>query len=101
MKTITINQHLYCQPASEWDKEATNGYNLSLMASLNMAMHGYTYVKPISTTVELPDDWNPALDVVETLKEKKRELMVELQCKINAIDDQISKLTAIGFEVPA
>ncbi len=101
MKTITIEQHLHCQPANEWDKNAVNGYTLHLMSSPEMSEYGYTYIKPISTTVELPDDWNPAPDIVETLKEKKRELLVELQCKINAIDDQISKLTAIGCEVAA
>lgn len=101
MKIITIEQHLYCQPASEWNTEAVNGYSLHLMSSPEMSEYGYTYVKPVTTTFELPDDWNPAPDIVETLKEKRRELMVEMQCKINAIDDQISKLTAIGCEAVA
>jgi len=97
MKT-TIKTYLHCQPATSYNSNIINGFSLSLIGCDDMVSVGYTLIKPVEVEVELPDDWNPALAVVETLQAKKRELMAEFQARCMSIEAEINKLTAITFD---
>lgn len=91
----TIEGFITYMPA-RWSGESEYHFQV-----IEMPEYGYITVMPYSIEVDIPDDFDPREQQIEILKDKKSGLMVELQCKINAIDDQISKLTAIGCEVAA
>ena len=90
-----IKGFLHCEPARSWMLDCVNGYSLQFYNSKEIP--GMTMVMPVSFDIELPDDWNPALDVVKTLEAKKKDLQAEFQDRITAIQAQINKLTAIEF----
>jgi hypothetical protein len=63
---------------------------------------GSAFVKVVdcSFDVEIPDDFDPTPAVVAALNEQKRLLRLKLSKELAAIDDRISKLSAICYEPP-
>lgn len=96
MKT-TINGFLHCKPADAYAQDAVNGYELTFFHCENMVECGYTFVKPISIDIDLPNDWNPALEIIATLQAKKASVMAEFQARVTEIEAAINKLTAIEY----
>lgn len=48
--------------------------------------------------VEVPDDFNPIPQQVAAMEEKKRQLRLNLAEELAALDERISKLSALTFE---
>ena len=59
------------------------------------AQDGRVYVKEHTTTVEVPDDFDPRPLQVAALEAKKQTVSAEFQARITEIDRQIQSLLAI------
>jgi hypothetical protein len=60
----------------------------------------FALVTEHSFDVEIPADFDPVPGQIAALNEKKRQLRVKLADELAAIDDRISKLSAICYEPP-
>jgi hypothetical protein len=54
-------------------------------------------IKPVSFEVDLPDNWNPAPEIIAILQAKKASVMAEFQARVMEIDAAINKLQAIEY----
>ena len=59
----------------------------------------YALISEHEFEVEIPDDFDPRPQQVASLKAEKQKVMADCQVKIDAIDDQISRLTCIENKV--
>jgi hypothetical protein len=61
-----------------------------------------TFIKVCTHTIEaeVPDEFDPVPQQIAALNEKKRLLRVKLAEELAAVDDRISKLSAISYEPP-
>ena len=59
------------------------------------AQDGRVYVKEHTTTVEVPDDFDPRPQQVAALEAEKQKARAEFQKRITEIDRQIQSLLAI------
>jgi hypothetical protein len=61
----------------------------------------YVLVNKQVIEFDVPDDFNPTPKLVENLEAIKAELHRQFAMKVNEINDQISKLQCLTYEVPA
>ena len=103
MKQITIKGFAHCRPASEHQSRNSNyrdGFSYGF-ANVQLEGDGFIPVGPATVTIDMPEDFDPRAGAVETLKQRKQQIMAEFQARINQIDQQISQYTAIECEVQA
>ena len=98
MRTFTMTGHIQAKPAKEYDDNVLDGFALSFWTASDLAYIGYTHGCPVNIEIEVPDDFDPRAKTVEILQKKKQELMAEFQKRVNDIDDQIQRFTAITYE---
>lgn len=60
-----------------------------------MTEHGYVTVGAHVLVYEIPDDFDPVVGMISTLREKKKTVLAEAQAAVNRIDEQIQSLLAI------
>jgi hypothetical protein len=61
----------------------------------------YVVAAPHTISLMLPESFDPRPIAVQALEAKREKLKAEFAASVAAINAQISKLTAIGYEVPA
>jgi hypothetical protein len=57
------------------------------------------FIREMDITFDLPADFDPIPRAVAALEAEKREAMAEYQRKVAAINERLSKLQAITYEV--
>ena len=70
-------------------------------AEYDLGANGENYLSVCAAPLEfdLPDDFDPRANQIETLKAAKQKLMAEFSARCTEIERQISKLQAIEYEV--
>lgn len=90
MATIQIHGHIYAEQRS-WEKELHFSF-----ASYDMRKYQEcAQVVPHTITAEVPDDFDPRPDMVESLRNEQKKILAEAQVKANAIEERISKLLCL------
>lgn len=59
------------------------------------------FVRAIQIEVDVPDDFDPTGRQIAALEAKKEKALAACQGLVAQINERISKLQAIGYEVPA
>ena len=101
MKTITINGFIHAKAARSWEHDHENCKEGYIFQWWHWdEMQGYKNVSPLTLTFEIPDNFTTAPEEIAALEEARSTLLADTQIKVNAINDQISKLQALTFEAP-
>lgn len=94
MKT-TITGFINYKPASY---EGNQEFHFQ---ACEMEEYGYITIMPHTIEVDIAEDFDPRAKQVAMLQAKKQELMADVQIKLNKIEEQIARLTALEYEVAA
>lgn len=104
MKTITSQATAYLVPYSSVRVEDIGSLeDASKLAFISNDYHpeGWIKVGKATITVEIPETNEIVEAKVASLKEQLQQVRAESQLKINEIEDQIAKLSALTYEVQA
>lgn len=63
--------------------------------SSDMSAYGYAYICDRTITIDLPDEFNATAAEIAMLRKKADEIQWRAQAKVNAIQEQISKLLCL------
>ena len=102
MKTISIPGYITASPADKFQEDESNTID-----GIYYRFVGYDYARGIvakaTLTFDVEDEVQAtvAQNAIAALEEKRTELLATTQAAVNAINDQISKLSALTFEVTA
>lgn len=97
MKQLTITGFAHCKPAHECQAVDSNYRDGFAFGFSPVALNdgGFIGAGKATMTIELPDNFDPRVGAVETLKARKLQAMSDFQKLITQIDQQISQYTAI------
>ena len=96
-QTITLEGFIHCKPSSWEHEHMVNGLEFSFWRFETLSSQGYAQVCPAKVTFELPEGFNPNPQFVGSLEAAKKKLMAEFQARVNEIDEQINRFTAIEY----
>lgn len=86
-KKVEIKGWIHLTP---WDNFHFNTYE-------DMTDSGYTMVTPYTIIAEVPRDFDPTAQRIAALEKKRDALRKKFQEEIMRVNEEISKLQAIGF----
>jgi hypothetical protein len=91
MKVKTI-AHIY---HSQYSWETTARFNI---CSLKMDDSEYqTYVGAQELEIEVPDNYDPRVQKISALEQRKQKVMADYQKTVTEINERISKLQALEY----
>ena len=101
MAQISITGHVYSVQFSWEDKPTFEVHSSDSVGESSGAHITYAYVGPFTVPFTVPEGWSPQAAQVAALQAKRDAAAKVFADTVRAIDEQISKLTAIGCEVAA
>ena len=102
MKTISIPGFIQASPADKFQEDESNNID-----GIYYRFVGYDYASNIvakaTLTFDVDDDVQStvARNAITALEGKRTELLATTQQAVNAINEKISKLSALTYEVPS
>jgi len=99
MTTITIKGYIHARASYSQEAETNKvaGCDFHFMSLEDMSKYGYMLISEHTTTVEIPDDWDPRPQQVDALKAKLEKARDEFATLTMQINRQINELQALEF----
>lgn len=94
---IKLNGYIHCRPADDYMLNVHDGFQFSFWAFEDLENMGYALVAPCEFEAEIPDNFDPRGHIVQTLQERKKAMYAEFQTRLNEIDNQIARYTALEY----
>lgn len=97
MSTHTIKGYLY---HVQYDYQERHEFQVVFndSAAMPKASPDWVLLREHEFTVEVPDDFDPRPAKVACLQEMQRKVRAEMMARVNELQEQINKLTALEFE---
>jgi len=69
--------------------------------NFDASSNGYVLVNRQAVTLDIPDDFDPTATKIDMLQKEIKKAEQEFSERVMKLKEEISKLTAISYEVPA
>ena len=99
MTTHTIKGFLY-HVQYDWQKANEFQVVFSDTKGMETADPDWTLIRAHEITVDVPDDFDPRPHKIAALREQQNKVRAEMLKKINDLQEQINKLSAIEYVEP-
>ena len=100
MKTITVPVFIHSKRAESWEKASHGEWSFAAYPfAASEITCSRTDVLATTVTFDIPDDWSPVPQEIAVLEAKRATVLADAQMQVNTINDTISKLQALTYEV--
>lgn len=93
MKTFTFNMHVCVNPADEWSQKHAN-----VIDGVEYRVYGFKPLDAAGTAivqVTMHEGFDPVQSFVKDLEEQKRRITAEFTARVEKINDQLKRFTAL------
>jgi hypothetical protein len=91
---MKVSHELYVHVAKHDDKKYA-------CFNFDASSNGYVLVNRQAVTLDIPDDFDPTATKIDMLQKEIKRAEEEFSERVTKLKEEISKLTALTFEVPA
>lgn len=100
---MKLNLFVHAKPVESWDygDHIVDGHALSAFRFDDMKSSGYFLVCPVTVEFEIPPEWDPRTQQLDSLKVQRETLRKQFADAVMKIDRQINSLLAIENVVQA
>lgn len=89
-KQVEVNGWIHLTPYNSW----------TFTTNEDMSDYGYAMLMPYTINVEVPPGFDPTAQRIAALEKKREKLRREFQEEVMRVNEEISKLQAIGYVGP-
>jgi hypothetical protein len=100
---VKLNLFVHAKPVESWDEgdHIVDGHALSAFRFDDLTSSGYFLVCPVTVEFEIPPEWDPRTQQLDSLKVQRVKLQKQFAEAVMNIDRQINSLLAIENTVEA